>query len=87
MLKLSQELPAPTVLEGIEGYWISLRFSLLDIPQKIYLKGVKVSSQGEKWRLDGVFNEISQLKTNHFQPFDTNPSLYFGLLCFGLPAS
>ncbi|WP_274953302.1 baseplate J/gp47 family protein [Angelakisella massiliensis] len=85
VLKLSQELPAPTVLEGIEGYWISLRFSLLDIPQKIYLKGVKVSSQGEKWRLDGVFNEISQLKTNHFQPFDTNPipytSVYFASDC------
>ncbi len=80
-LKLSDTLPAPTELEGIKGYWISLHFSSIEIPQKIYLKGIGVSSRGEKWSPDGIFNDMGQLTTQRFQPFDNNPipytSVYF----------
>ncbi len=85
IFRLSRQLPAPTALEGVDGYWIRLRFDSLEIPQKIYLKGVQISSQGEKWTPDGIFNEMGQLQTGHFQPFDTSPipytSIYFAGDC------
>lgn len=81
VLRLSEELPARVELEGVEGYWVSLHFSSLEIPQKIYLKGIGVSSHGEKWIPDGIFNDMGQLSTQRFQPFDDSPipytSVYF----------
>ena len=85
VLRLSEELPSHTILEGVEGYWVTLHFSDLEIPSRIYLKGVGISSRGEKWRPDGVFGEMGQLPTQRFQLFEGAPvpytSVYFACDC------
>lgn len=85
VFRLSETLPEPVVLEGVEGYWVMLHFSDVEIPEKIYLKRIGISSRGNKWAPDGVFGDMGQLTAKRFQLFEQQPvpyaSVYFACDC------
>ena len=64
-----------------EGYWFMIELEQIAKIEKSYVKEILLATVCEAVPADGIFNEMAELTSERFNPFDTSPlpytSVYF----------